>query len=322
MRTLKTFILAVVATVSLAGCKNTTKKSSSSKEKAEVVENTFFGTYVSDGYAKKNEGYDWVSVNVKEAKDEQLKLSVRSRADKKKPTCTFDATLQKWNDSTYTTFIQDKKVLFTFGKNNITIATEKEEDSGILYFYCSGGTSLAGTYTKIDGAIDQSQVDQTLFSKVLNLQGIGFNISSIKKNDSNMLTIFTFGLPNDFNETFNIENQTVTDTEVEDLDSDGSPDLVVFTKGDGAQEKSMIHAFSTNNKKSMSMVYFQPTEDNEEINDGYNGRDEFALIETNLVQRFPIFKNKENTGKIRQIQYQMVDGEASKRFEVKNVSEY
>ena len=330
----KKVAVVLLTTIVLIACKNKAKssKETEAKEALEVVEvdtpnetktiSDRYGNYVSVDYDKRNEGYDWVSVAVTDAGNNQLNIKGRSRADKKKPTCTFDATVQKWNDSTYTTTIQDKKVLFTFNTNTISIATENEEDSNLLYFYCAGGASLAGAYTKIDEPVDQSQVDQTLFSKTLNLQDIGFHISSTKNNDTNMLTVFTFGLPYEFNETFNIGNQLVTNAEVEDLDSDGSPDLVVFTKNDGPNQKAMIHAFSTNNKKSMSKVYFPPTEDNKEINKGYIGHNEFALIENNLVQRFPIFKNKEDTGKIRQVQYQLVYGEASKRFEVKNVDEY
>ena len=41
----------------------------------------------------------------------------------------------------------------------------------------------------------------------------------------------------------------------------------------------------------MSEVYFPPTKENNRINEGYQGEDEFAVVETNLAQRFPIYKN-------------------------------
>ncbi|WP_379767831.1 hypothetical protein [Flagellimonas marina] len=156
----------------------------------------------------------------------------------------------------------------------------------------------------------------------MNLQGVGFNVSSIKKEGKTQLTVFTFGLPNEYNETFELTNESVINAEVEDLNSDGSPELVVFTQNEGDQSHGNIYAFSVNNQKSMSQVYFQPTEENKQISSGYNGNDQFALVETYLVQRFPIYENGVDTKKIRQIQYELIDGEASRRFVVKSQTEF
>lgn len=69
------------------------------------------GNYVSDFYAQRNEGYDWVAVSVKKNSPDEIFLSVRSRADKKKPTCTFDTKAYKINDSTYVAVEEGKKIL-------------------------------------------------------------------------------------------------------------------------------------------------------------------------------------------------------------------
>ena len=80
-------------------------------------------------------------------------LCVQERT-KKKPTCTFDATANRLNENTYQTSIDGKTVLFSFKDDKINITTEKSENSGILNFYCSGGASLAGEYSKIEGELD------------------------------------------------------------------------------------------------------------------------------------------------------------------------
>lgn len=72
----------------------------------------------------------------------------------------------------------------------------------------------------------------------------------------------------------------------------------------------------------MSAVYFPPTEENEKINKGYQGGDEFALVETNLAQRFPIFDNGTKTGKTRQISYKLQNGENSRIFVVDRIDEF
>ncbi|MGB5191200.1 MAG: hypothetical protein WBN54_14170, partial [Robiginitalea sp.] len=59
---------------------------------------------------------------------------------------------------------------------------------------------------------------------------------------------------------------------------------------------------------------------------GYMGHDEFAVVETSLVRRFPVYKsgdsNSNPTGGTRQIQYKLQDGEASRLFVIDNISEY
>ncbi len=323
----KTHYLIVSVFIIVIGCKNETKKT----EKVSIPEATevlnVSGNYVSEDYSKRSEGYDWVSVAVTEVKNNQLNISVRSRADKKEPSCTFDAVANKVDYQTYRTKINGKTILFAFTNGEISIDVESEEDEGLLYFYCSGGASIGGTYSKINEPLDHSQIDKTKFSKVLNLQGVGFNISSIEKDGKNTLTIFTFGLEErEYNETFNIDGEVVIHTEVEDLNSDGSPELFIYTQSVGSGSYGNVYAFSVNNKKSMSAVYFQPTAENSNINKGYMGHDEFSLVENNLGQRFPIYKegdtNANPTSGTRQVLYKLVEGEAMRKLEVDKITEY
>lgn len=309
------------------GCKNESEKPEQldKPKTTEIV--SLSGNYVSESYSKKNEGYDWVAVSVTEIPNNQLKIAVRSRADKKKPTCTFDAIADKVDNKTYQTQIKGQTIVFGFTDTTIRISNQKQEDEGALYFYCSGGASIGGTYTKINEELDESQIDKTKFSKVLNLQDIGFNISSIKKEGKNTLTIFTFGLKErEYNESFTIDAEEVINAEVEDLNADGSPELFIFTQSAGSGSYGNVYAFSVNNKKSMSQVYFTPTAENKTINKGYMGHDEFTLIENRLAQRFPIYKdgdtNANPTGGTRQVSYKLIDGEASRLLKVDKVTEY
>lgn len=323
MTNLKKVLFITTMTLLVYSCNTETPKQEKEENQTEqkVAEsNNFEGNYVNNSYNQRKEGYDWVAVIVSKESDNQLKIAVRSRADKKKPTCTFDVIAQKFDENTYTSVVQDKKVMFRFSENSITIETEKKEDSGILNFYCSGGASIADTYTKINEPLDEAQIDKTKFSKVLNLQDVGFNISSIEKNGATQLSISTFGLANEFSETQNINDQIVVNAEVDDLDADGSPELVVFTKD--SSNKENVYAYSVNNKKSMSSIYFQPTLENNKINVGYKGQDKFTLMEGNLVQRFPIFENNVETKKVRQVAYKLQKGEASKKFEVSKQTDY
>ena len=315
----------------ILGCKQSNEKKQEAIEVTESTEarekpKTTQGTFVSDAYDKRAEGYDWVGVTIKSLDNEQIDIKVRSRADKKRPTCTYDTKAFKLNDSIYRTYEQGKGILFKFTNDVLTIKPESPEDANLLYFYCSGGATLEGSYKKIDESLDQSQVDKTTFSKVLILQGIGFNVSAIKKGDDHILTVMPFGLEND-NSSYDMKiDGDIINAEVEDLNSDGSPEVLVFTQSEGSGSYGNVVGYSVNNRKSMSQFYFPPVSQNETISKGYMGHDEFSIVETYLVQRFPIYKdgdtNSNPTGGIRQITYELKDGEAMRTFKVKDVTEF
>lgn len=320
-------LLLMIFFSAIACKKNETKKIQKDKTLETTDTLNVSGNYVSQDYSKRNEGYDWVSIKVSEADNNQLNISVRSRADKKEPSCTFDAIAKKRENKVYLTQIDGKSILFEFINGKISVSTEKKEDRDILSFYCSRGVSIEGTYLKINDVLDQNQIDKTKFNRVLNLQDVGFNISSIEKNGKNTLTIFTFGLnEREYNNTINIDGEEVIHAEVEDLNSDESPELFVYTQSIGTGSYGKVYAFSVNNKNSMSEVYFQPTSENSMINEGYMGHDEFSVVENTLGQRFPIYKqgitNVEQTGKTRQVSYRLVEGEAMKKLEVDKITEY
>lgn len=318
------FLLAVTGCmkneeIKTSGSKTEQKSSSDTIKKNDASLN-ITGSYVTEGYSKKNEGYDWVAVTVKDNYPDGLNISVRSRADKKKPTCTFDAKVYKMNDSLYSTAVDGKKVLFTFGKNAVTIKPEKKEDENVLYFYCSGGATITGTYTKINEPIDESQVDKTLFIKVLNLQDVTFIVEAKPKDGKAELVINPLGLKLDKQSISQIIDGTITDAEAEDLDADGSPEVVVYFQS-GNDKKGSVIAASVLKKNSLILAYFKPVQQNDKIKDGYNGQDKFTLVERNLVQQFPIYKDGKETGKLRQIKYKLENGENTKIFNAVSIEE-
>ena len=319
MRLIYLIFLAVLLSVSCKNENTPTENIDSDPEQTDEPQtktSSILGSYVDDSYSQRNEGYDWVGVRVTENEDSTIHISVRSRADQKRPTCTWDTKAEKVDDSSYQTWYEGKTILFSFDNNKLSITAENEEDNTALYFFCSGGASVAGSYSKIDGDLDTTQVDKTLFTKNLKLQDIGFFVTSKPENETTQVTIMPYG-PEMRPDLLiqNIEGK-VLDAEVEDLNGDGSPEILVFTKN--SQGKSDVIAYSGNNNKSMSMVYLPPITDNTEASKGYNGNDEFALVEASLVRKFPI----EGSDKMRQIQYKLVNGENGRIFEISNVSEY
>jgi len=280
------------------------------------------GTYVSDGYAQRAEGYDWVGVTVTQLPDESIALSVRSRADRKKPTCLYDTHAFMAGDNVYTTVEDGKSIRIQLVGDTLTIATENPADEGALAFFCSGGATVAGRYVRIPEALDPAQVDQTTYSKILRLQEVSFHVTSKPVEGQQELTIYAFGptLVGDQTQVMRFDG-TVVDAEVEDMNRDGSPEVVVYTQS-GPDMKGQVMGCSINAGKSMSQIYFPPVAENVQVNAGYNGHDEFTLVEGLLGHRFPLYENGQPTGKTRQVTYKLVDGENSRVFQVDKVNEY
>jgi hypothetical protein len=152
------------------------------------------------------------------------------------------------------------------------------------------------------------------FDKQLELNGIGFHVTSPNVAASNTVDVTPAGLEID-NSPFTWDaDGAVTGAEVADLDADGSPELYVYVTSTDADARGSVVAFSSNKRKSLSSIYLAPIADTPAAAKGYQGRDDFAVVEGSLVRRFPIYAGEgvgaAPTGKTRQLQYKLVPGEA------------
>ncbi|NMM47331.1 hypothetical protein [Marinigracilibium pacificum] len=287
------------------------------------TDQSIFGSYVSDGYAKKDQGFDWISVTLTPLNNKQVKVSIRSRADQKKPSCTFDGSAILTEKNTLKLYDDGMNVSITIKEDSLIIKPENQTSENRLYFYCSGGATLAGNYLKINESPDPDQIDITQFSKYLNYQKYGFLVSV--KEDT--LTVMPNGLENDNQVYKTCILGTITNAETGDLNVDGFPELIIYEVSDGSGSYGSIHGYSINNGKSLSMTGKLPDLRNvDSLSRGYMGHDEFAIVENTLVRRFPVYNtgdtNANPTGKTRQIQYKLIEGEALRKFVIDKVVEY
>ena len=164
------------------------------------------------------------------------------------------------------------------------------------------------------------------FQKTLTLQNITFDIKSTEEGSIQQLFIQPKGLEIDNQDISREIDGSVVDAEIEDLNSDGSPEIVIYTVSAGSGSYGNVIGYSVNNGKSMSEIYFPDLFDNKEASTGYMGHDEFTIMETTLARRFPIYKegdtNSNPTGGTRQIEYKLQDGEASRSFVIHKISDY
>ena len=311
--------LYVLVVLTAAGCSN--NKSKQPETTSTVI--SFTGNYVDSDYKMRNEGYDWVAVKVNQLTDSVLQVSVRSRADKKKPTCTFDAKAFKTQSGNiYSASVEGYNVYFVFEADSLVITGETDRDTEMLGYFCSGGASLARAYHKLAEPLDETQIDKVIFRKSLNYGVYSFFIELYDKK----LTIQPVGLTHDNTIAEHLIEGTVVGAEVGDLNIDGFPEVMVYLQSDGSGSYGSVIGYSVNNGKSMSMINMPNVADNSEINVGYMGHDEFAIVESTFNQRFPIYKpgdsNAKPTGGMRQIQYKLVNGENMRQLVVDKVVEY
>ena len=327
---INSLFLPLFITMVLVTC--TEKKSVSEDDKVpEIIPVEYSiknleGNYVTEEYSRRDEGYDWIVASVRSTSDTEAYITLRSRSDRKKPTCTFEGKGTLQTGSTIKVGIEGKMVLFTFGDDTLSISTEKEEDLAFLQYFCSGGGSLHGKYVKIDELLDESQLNPSGYNLTLSLQGITFNIHASDQGSINLLTIQPSGLEIDNRLVIHEIDGAVTNAEIEDLNSDGSPEVLVYITSSGSGSYGSVIGYSVNNKKSMSQIYLPPITDDPEISEGYMGHDEFTIVETTFARRFPIYKkgdsNNNPTGGMRQVQYKLFNGEASRIFKVDRVIEW
>lgn len=324
MKNLKFIFIIALTTSIFAGCGGGKKQPQVAVTQKKTYE--FAGNYVTDDYLKKKEGYDWVAILVKQTGDSTYHVSARSRIDIKKPTCTFDANAVVKDTNQLIASLDGKNILFTFKDSLIQIVTEKEEDAGFLNYYCSGGATIAGSYKKIQEPLDTNQIDQRNFTKFLTLQNISFDISTKGEGSIQQLTVQPYGLSVD-NQKFVTEIEgSVENAEIEDLNADGFPEVLIYTISAGSGSYGNVIGYSVNKGKSISQIAFPDITDNPKASQGFMGHDQFRIVESSLVQRFQVFNpndtNNQPTGNIRQIQYKLKEGEACRLFVVDKIVEY
>ncbi len=267
----------------------------------KINEESFDTSYVSKSYLKKDMGYDWVSVRLKEYDENYIRVIIRSRNDIKKPTCTFDELAYKQNKNQFIAYKFNKQILFTLSNDKLYITSNKDEN--ILKYFCSGGGSLQGEYLKYNKPLDNTQIDKIEYINSLNYNNINFLVEVKNKK----LKLTTLGLKYSKEPFYHNLEEEVYFSEVADLNSDNSPEIYIYAKD---KQKTKVIAYSVNNMLSLSEIYLEPIK-LEEL------KDEVRVVENRLIRKVYL-KN----GKIKQIEYKLVPGEATWQLKIQKIMQY
>ncbi len=157
------------------------------------------------------------------------------------------------------------------------------------------------------------------------LQGVTFTVSSQGEGSVRQLTIATSGTPRAIAPIRQEILGSVSGVEVADLDANGLPEVYVFITSAGSGSYGSVAAWALNKgRRSLSTIHLP--ELSGKAAEGYQGHDEFAVVELSLARRFPIYRpgdsNAKPTGGTRQISYKLVPGEASWQLKPVRVDTY
>ena len=171
--------------------------------------------------------------------------------------------------------------------------------------------------TRIDGGASTATGAQAGFDQTLEMFGVSFHVSSPNAASGNTVTIKPSGLSQD-NSAFTDEiTGVVLRAEVNDLNVDQSPEVYVYVKPPGDTARMQLVAYSANRKASLSSIYLPPIEDTPGAAQGFAGQDDMAVLEGVLARRFSI-----GGGKMRQLQYKLVPGEAGWQLKFDRMDEF
>ena len=102
-------------------------------------------------------------------------------------------------------------------------------------------------------------------------------------------------------------------TQVDDLNSDGYPDLLLYIYTDSNAIHGTVYCLLSEANKSLVPCYLPDISYDPKVNKGYKGYDKFTLLEGTLLQQFPVYnpddEKEKPTGGTRTLMYQVTKGE-------------
>lgn len=157
------------------------------------------------------------------------------------------------------------------------------------------------------------------YSKQVSLQGVDFLVESDNTPGENTVKITPKGLEHGEPWVQKVSGGVI-DVKADDLDANGSPEVFVIVQEAGPELKGSVVACAVNGKASMTPINVEePKADDLK---GYAGHDEYEAMEGTFVRRFALYDGDKKTGKTRQFQYKLKQGEAAWQLKIDRVVEY
>jgi hypothetical protein len=188
--------------------------------------------------------------------------------------------------------------------------------SFVIFPLLTAGIALCGS----------AQAQDPKFDTTVKSGRVGYRIYCNNKNgEENRLDIKLIGFQNSTRDPSFFIQGRVTKAELDDLNNDGYPDLLLYIYSGMDGVFGTVYAFVSDQNKAVIPLSLPDVMGDGKLNSGYKGHDEFSMMEGSLIQKFPIYKPGDDkdkpTGGKRVIQYQMVPAGDGK-FKFKAVTSY
>jgi len=150
------------------------------------------------------------------------------------------------------------------------------------------------------------------YDSTLKIGKAGYKVACMNRSvERNVLNIRPIGFKSEAREVSLELKGRVVGAEIDDLNQDGFPDLVIYVVD--AAGKTNLFSVSSKENESMQPIFFPDITNDMQLSKGYRGQDEYRLVEGILFRKFPIFEAdtaiKTPTKKVRQIMYRVTTGE-------------
>jgi hypothetical protein len=174
------------------------------------------------------------------------------------------------------------------------------------------------------------QAQSKRFDTTMKVGKAGYRVTTRNNNpEKNMLTVEPLGFDANMREfSFEVKGR-VARAEVDDLNRDNFPDLVIYLVTNDSIPKGNVVGISSDANTSVKPILFPDIIDDPKLRDGYKGNDQFMLMEGQLIRRFPLYTTDSTTqvitptGKMRQVMYTIRPGErGSLKFFVQRSYDY
>ncbi len=147
------------------------------------------------------------------------------------------------------------------------------------------------------------------YDSTLKIGKAGFRIMCLNKSvDENSMTIKPIGFSSQAREANLLLKGKVASAEVDDLNNDGFPDLIIYVSD--KSDRINVFSLTSKNNERMELILFPDITNDMQLSKGYRGKDDFKLVEGILFRKFPIYDLDTNikipTNKVRQIMYRVV----------------
>ncbi|MEB3333776.1 MAG: hypothetical protein VKP70_02195 [Cyanobacteriota bacterium] len=156
------------------------------------------------------------------------------------------------------------------------------------------------------------------FHKRLTLQGVTFVVHGVGEGSMQQLSISTKGAKPPIQPIRQTVEGQVVGAEVADLNSNGLPEIYAFVVGAGSGSYGQLVAYKVR-KGFDQLAPINLPQLSGAMAEGYQGHDQFSVVEGCLVRRFPIYTpgdaNAKATGGERQICYKFKTGDADRTLQ-------